>query len=116
MFEFFGTGSRFFGFAHKESDWDFFTLDCPGVRKFLLDNGFEIDHDATYDDPTVVSVYRKYESGTTHVDIQLVSNLEQKLLVQRILKNKFPRGLPGDKEAKKNIWKTAFAVLAEFKM
>ena len=41
-FEFHLTGSRFFNSATKESDYDFFTKNCPEIKKWLEDEGFTL--------------------------------------------------------------------------
>lgn len=39
-YRFYLTGSRFFGYAKPDSDWDFFTQDKEGLRDYLLSKGF----------------------------------------------------------------------------
>lgn len=34
------TGSRFFGYANKDSDWDYFEQDSLQIRQQLIDNKF----------------------------------------------------------------------------
>lgn len=39
-FEFYLTGSRYFGCARPDSDWDFIVKETPAVQKFLDQRGF----------------------------------------------------------------------------
>lgn len=117
-FEFFPTGSRFFGGANATSDYDFFAEDTPEIRAFLEGQCFSVDNKAYEEDSLVVTVYRTdpgYYSteqqnpdmvvpGFEGFDIQLVKNVEAKLLVQRILKDRYRHGIPGTKFEKSTIW------------
>ena len=90
-FEFHLTGSRFFGNAHHDSDWDFFTEDSIEVREFLQNQGFENLNDKLEvnpkdlyrEDPNIATVF---ESVFAKVQVQLVQNVGQKIVAQDILK------------------------------
>ena len=114
--EFYPTGSRFFGGARADSDWDFYCLDSEQTRLYLGNLGFRstsVDAKTGYDDITVVDVYR-HCLGDTQIDVQLCS--EQGLLlkqrVQKFLRKQYPIGLPGDKTTNRHIWHVACALLA----
>ena len=69
--DFYLTGSRFFGTVTTSSDYDFFVKDMIVVRDFLFELGFEdIQKDYKYCDSSIVGVLR-HESG---VDVQLIEN------------------------------------------
>ena len=110
-FQFYLTGSRFFGGATRDSDWDFFTKYTPEVLGYLSAMGFEKDFDSSYDDPSVDAVYYGYCEHQGHrvkVDVQLVNDAYAKLEVQKALSTCWPSGLSHfDKETRKAIWKAA---------
>lgn len=77
------TGSQFFGNSRIDSDWDFFTQECPEVRVFLEGAGFDLVTENIHlypDDPNIAEVWGK---GLVH--IQLVRDVSLKLAAQKIL-------------------------------
>lgn len=112
---FYLTGSRFFGWAKPNSDWDFFTQHSYDANRLLMDNGFRnltadlesADGIVYPEDPNIVSVW---ERG--RVQVQLVENAELKAKAQELL-NQNPirfafRGLKGGEA--RPWWKWAFAM------
>ena len=81
-FEFHLTGSRFFGGARVDSDWDFFVQAGPEVVGWLDAHGFrETDGSlAGYNDPNISIVF---ERDDTHV--QVVKDAKLKLWLQDLL-------------------------------
>lgn len=81
-FEFTLTGSRFFGNARPDSDWDFFTQDCTQVQDFLEGLGFEKLIFQDYNDCMTSRVYR--HKGE-RIDIQCVKDATIKKCAQHWL-------------------------------
>ena len=96
-FNFYLTGSRFFGTERARSDWDFFTQESEEVEKFLLKNDFKLHNETKYSDSMTSKVYR-YKN---QIDVQLVTNTEKKLAIQRSF------FLAGNVNPKKDEWNTA---------
>lgn len=91
------TGSRSFtyGKVFETADWDFFTEEKKELIKFLEDNGFVNCYSAYENDPLNTAVYRKdIPSLGTHVDIQVVNDVQAKIKMNSALKMHFPYGLP----------------------
>lgn len=113
QFEFYLTGSRFFGGATVESDWDFFVEYSAELESTLKDLGFERDSESTYEDPSIALVMSKYETWQgrkTKLDIQLVKDAAKKLAIQTQLKNHWLyNAIPGSKEMRKAMWYGAYA-------
>lgn len=113
-FKFHLTGSRYFGGVKVESDWDLFIEESEEVIQFLSSIGFEMDFESFYDDPSVIAVYYGYcihHDRRVKVDVQLVSNAELKLEVQRVLQQCWPSGMSHfDKLTSRAIWKVALEV------
>lgn len=106
--DFYLTGSRFFNTNNKNSDYDFFVEDTPGVRQFLKSLGFEKLNNSTYLDNNTIIVYR-YMSRKNHIDIQIVVDAVKKQSVQNIMKyNDFI--LTGDKTYAKTVWNTLMSI------
>lgn len=79
-------GSRFFGDATPESDFDFFTEDSPEARQALVDVGFE-DRTFDYPDHNSVSVL-----GMGEVHVITVKSVSARLKAQQyIIENKLER-------------------------
>ena len=102
------TGSRFFGGANGNSDWDFFTEDTKAVVSFLKSHGFEIVPTSYSEDIQISRVMRL--DADYQFDIQLVSDVDLKLRAQTYLKSCFPSGLPGTKSDRKQLWKMAYEI------
>jgi hypothetical protein len=115
-FEFFLTGSRFFGGVHEGSDYDFFVCGTEEVGKYLLDNGFFLDGENSYQgDPTFSHVYT-FKDWSGQVQVQLIHPKEfsRKQLIQRLLMSKYQgKGLPGDKNQKRELWRLTYHTLCE---
>lgn len=114
-FEFFLTGSRFFGGFTEVSDYDFFTMESSGVEEFLISLGFTLDSDLSYlDDPTFSKVFT-FEEENGKVQVQLIRprELSRKMLIQRLLRTKYPEGLPGDKVQKRELWQLTHHILKQ---
>lgn len=78
------TGSRLFGGATANSDWDFFAEYSDEIMRYLLQSGFvDITKHSTYKDISLVRIfYKKCSDGEIHV--QLVKNFDQKLRAQEV--------------------------------
>jgi len=104
--EFYLTGSRFFGTHNENSDWDFFTEDCPEVRKELENLGF-VEEQNSYSDDLTNKVY-VHQSARIHV--QCVKNVWAKTVIQDCiaeLSNEIPSFLKNaSKSRKKWLWQT----------
>ena len=109
-FNFYLTGSRFFGGFTPTSDWDYFVKDSPEVRSFLFNIGFyekESDDMTGYDDSTIVSVFEQND-----IHIQLVKDAELKARAQKLLsEHTNMRSIP--KTARKYLWILALGMLQQ---
>lgn len=115
--EYYLTGSRFFGGVRENSDWDFFVQSSPEVIKELVDLGICLvsKHDvqsaidsAGYFDSLTNQIYHTEEGCGIHV--QLVSDVETKFAVQKLLKNSKILGnflTHEQKNLRKKIWDLA---------
>lgn len=121
-FDFYLTGSRFFGNVTPNSDYDFFVKESHALHLFLAKNGFLPDVHARYvEDMSYTTIYM-VEIETSIVQVQVVK--EDKFWVKKeaqdLLEKMYgsvncvagiPLGLPGDKTVHKHIWELAkFAV------
>lgn len=79
-FQFFLTGSRFFGTHTEESDWDFFVQYSQEVEPALINAGFKLETESYATDPNFVKVYKR-----ENVHIQIVRDARHKLRVQHNL-------------------------------
>lgn len=115
-FGFYLTGSRVFNprvgkRGQCDSDYDFFAQDCGEIRQWLEANGFRqlTKEDAQYLDSNTTLVWR-YPHGA-QIDVQLVVDLQKKMLVQAFLLT-LPLEWSGiAKHARKRIWNAAFEFL-----
>ena len=82
-FEFYLTGSRFFGNFRQDSDYDFFVDE--NIVPWLIENGFERLPTHNYLDLLTVSVFQK---GNVH--IQVVKDVVLKSRVQQLIKETIP--------------------------
>jgi hypothetical protein len=122
--EFHLTGSRFFGMAASESDYDFFVQDTPGIMKDLRDMGFQeipIRETDNYTDVQCRSVFRKLVTTygpsdqfgkTVQFDIQIVRDAQVKSVAQRILFGECPELVSGQKNSniRKRLWGLAYCM------
>lgn len=106
-YEFFLTGSRFFGGYRDTSDYDFFVKESEEVEHFLRNMGFVKDKDTMYDDdPSFVKVMA-LKTDKTVIQIQLIRStlFARKQMIQRLLQTWYGgRGLPGEKGHQKELW------------
>jgi len=74
------TGSRFFGTARENSDWDFFTAHSISVRQYLLEMGFVTltESCSSYNDQETRSVMR-FVDNRLQIDVQLVNDVKKKV-------------------------------------
>lgn len=101
---FYLTGSRAMGFPTPESDWDYFTQDTEEIREWLVDRGFTLVACPSYLD--TVAVYRR--GGLMNIDVQLVDDVEVKLVAQSRLKKLFlPASYLRDKVLMRYFWRLA---------
>ena len=115
-FEFFLTGSRFFGGVHQGSDYDFFVLLDTKVEHYLRSLDFMEDDIAHYEgDPSFVKVLTlMLPDGVIQVQLIKQEAFARKKLVQLLLQKRYgAKGLPGDKAAKRELWHLAYHVLED---
>lgn len=113
-FEFYATGSRFFGNQVTESsDWDFFAENSNEIQIFLEDLGFKLVSESNNYacDETIANVYRYVpvvsDKGLTQLDVQLIhrNQFRNKIATQTFLKKFFKEnGIPGDKSIRNVFW------------
>lgn len=83
-FKFYLTGSRFFGYPHASSDWDFFTQTDPRVEQYLKGKGFKrIPMNPDWIDPITDIVYRHQDD----VEVALVNNVDLKKRAQYYIRD-----------------------------
>ena len=117
QFEFFLTGSRYFGGYHEGSDYDFFVLESTGVEEWLRAKDFHLDMESQYEnDPTFAKVFSlKTDIGWIQVQLIKPEEFKRKQVVQRLLYNRYGKnGLPGDKIAKCELWRLAYSIVETF--
>lgn len=106
-YEFFLTGSRYFGGYRDGSDYDFFVQESEGVESYLRAMDFVEDTDAAYEgDPTFVKVMT-LATAEGVIQVQLIKSklFARKQLVQKLLQGRYQgRGLPGEKIHQKELW------------
>lgn len=100
-FDFYLTGSRYFGTAKHSSDWDFFTQDCSDIRPYLEELGGIKEYKPKYKDS--VDVYYLFSPGI-RIHIQIVDSVYNKLKMQEYLEP-FYNLVP--KELHVEMWKIA---------
>ena len=84
------TGSRFFGGAKINSDWDFFAAESDDIKDFLVSREFQrIERDEIYCDRGMAQVYHH---PRLNVHIQLVNDVKSRLTAQRILTVNYSNG------------------------
>jgi hypothetical protein len=108
-FNFYLTGSRFFGGHTPTSDWDYFAdINAVGLIAFLESIGFQNDDvalDQQYDDVSIVRVFCYND-----IHVQLVHNAILKNRVQNMLRDNVPmKALP--KSERKHMWNFGFRVI-----
>ena len=112
-FEFFLTGSRYFGGHREDSDHDFFVMEGTAVEEYLRANGFMLETECMYEgDPTFTKVLTLItDDGVIQVQLIKSALFTRKQLVQRLLYNRYREiGLPGDKSTKRELWHLAYHI------
>lgn len=79
-YQFYITGSRFFGGSTPQSDWDYFAQNDEKVLQFLQSLGFKSAKTNTYSDPGIKFLLIKED-----VQVQLVSDAIAKDAVQKMI-------------------------------
>ena len=99
---FYLTGSRLFGTASNNSDWDFFVQDSEESREWLVRHEFvpENSHPAKYTDELCTGVYIHREHP---IHVQLVRDAREKRTVQGILYHS-PLYRKASKEDRRLLW------------
>jgi hypothetical protein len=127
-FNFYLTGSRFFGYHSEMSDWDYFVEDTVEVREFLTNLGFSDmatpilrpswdcwnDQGSSrlsekfYDLQNMQGTNAIFEHSKTHIHVQLVQDPILKNEIQILLKKHgFPWSVANKRQLRK-IWNLAF--------
>ena len=127
-FEFNLTGSRFFGGASQDSDWDFIACYSQEIEDFLSGLGYKLNEAVQdYLDPMTTKVFSKHfcyceeqarDYGHRHfehhedcqkIDIQLCHDHGTKIRVRDFLKESFSgHCLPGDKYQRSRLWSMVY--------
>ena len=101
------TGSRYFGVAKRDADYDFFVQIDSGIESYLEQNGFTLEFGAgSYSDPLVCSCWAK-----DNIHIQVVKNAQLKSRVQVFLKKH--NLCPADKTIAKWVWPAVIIAFQE---
>jgi len=112
-FDFFLTGSRFWGNPLPGSDWDFFVNDSSAVRQWLTENHFSIcQGDGHYPEDKYTNAVFSFEGGEFHdspVQVQVVKSAQIKNKIQEHLFKLYPEGIVGKGNATK-IWESAYTL------
>lgn len=114
-FEFYVTGSHYFGCATEESDYDFLTQDSPEVIKYLEASGFtlmgadaELNAILSGDPPEYLASDARgiYQLG--RIQVQAVFDLKATLMARDILSTFFAEEHKAmDKEERDQVWPAA---------
>lgn len=112
-YDFYLTGSRYFGTETEESDWDFCAQYSNELVQFLEKLGFVNNAFVQeYLDPMTLMVMGVYLPDGNKIDVQLCKDLETKLRIRDILfKYFYGNGIPGNKMERSQIWSMVYAVL-----
>ena len=115
-FDFYLTGSRYFGNPRGESDYDFFVQHSEAVAEYLENLGFRADNKAFayYDgDPSLIKLYfQEIRMCGPHYHIQLVKDAQAKNHIQEILKATCVLPLLSkNKDEERRIWQAAWKLL-----
>lgn len=116
-YEFYLTGSRFFGTSTPNSDWDFFAQDHPAIQGYLENEGFNTisaKHAEKYMGISIQGcsqIYRKtFANGS--IDVQLQLDVNRKLKAQNILKEFQEFFDLTNKNKRKAIWERALKLVS----
>jgi len=112
------TGSRYFGGARPDSDYDFFVEDESSICHVLEDMGFFRLPFTNYKDNETISVYRFIVADEgTQIDIQVVGDAETKKKAQELLFNTIPQLVRGKSSlgpldrSRKHLWNMAYEIV-----
>lgn len=117
-FNFYLTGSRYFGNDNDLSDWDFFVQEpqanyqCVDLVNHLLEIGFiGISKSlAGYDDSQCVEIFRYLRNGL-QIDIQVVRCAETKNEIQKCIRDCFNVTYANMKKVeRRELWKLLYSV------
>jgi hypothetical protein len=98
-FEFFLTGSRYFGYPCSNSDWDLYAESSFELREKLEHMGFNSKCSLYLDDLTECA----YECGSIHIQLIKTEFIHTKHAIQKVLaEHPFFFGL--NKNLRTNIW------------
>lgn len=123
-FNFYLTGSRFFGGSTEDSDFDFFVAnsETPSLIAELESWGFK-DFTSDYEDSSIFKVMSVQTTDDLlydrkriiKIDIQILKPemLQRKITAQTLLQDVYPDGLPGIyKTQRDELWKLALRAAA----
>jgi len=105
-FDFYLTGSHYFGGVRSDSDWDFFTESRDGLTDFLKSLGFERYAESYADDPQIALVYRHLQG----VDVQIVADVQRKLNAQNLIYKSGLLKRGASKQEARMLWKFVYAL------
>jgi hypothetical protein len=115
-FDFYLTGSRYFGTESSDSDWDFFTTDSEVLRDWLRVCGFkritagDRDYPGQDNQQELIDIYKHPEG----VDVQIVQDVVKKQIVQSAIKESgifnspYLSNLLSDRLWKREIWRSFY--------
>lgn len=110
-FQFFLTGSRFFGTNNPNSDYDLFCEENPKIEQFLTDLGFVSLKDNFYHgEVTDINTAKVFRSllCVPSIDVQLVKLVDLKVELQTyLLANKIR--VPITKSVQRTFWDAEYA-------
>jgi len=115
-FEFYLTGSRFFGSACSDSDWDFFTerkSDLLDLENWLKSVGFicEANIDTDYNSTNILKIW-KHGKGKEKIHVQVVENALLKVAVQNalLISGCWQEICQLSKKHRRTVWNIAYAL------
>lgn len=116
---FYLTGSRYFSPESVDSDstdWDFFCEDSTSNRRILDSLGFRETtdlHRKIYRDIDLRGLYEMEveEVARVNIDVQIVENIQGRLLIRKILKELNLPWKSFDKEKVSQLWDTMYQLL-----
>lgn len=94
--QFYLTGSRYFGGANLDSDWDFFAEWSIELSAWLQALGFKEKEVLVYQDETVLQIMLFTDIDAINVHIQLVKGASHKNAVQSSLPKALMQKIPHD--------------------
>lgn len=105
-YQFYLTGSQYFGGANENSDWDFFAQYSVELEQELVKEEFE-RHSAYKSHIDVSVVYKK-----SSVHIQLIGDIGEKRRIQEIIKSQVPMAALNHNQ-RKMMWHLAYKAFRE---